>query len=1052
MASESLVSLVWTQTWQVAAVAMFVAIAHRLLARQRPHLAQTLWLLVLVKCLAPPIWSSPSGVFCWVRAEWPTSETVIAAPANSSPVVADWPLADRTAAELYRESGGVTPGSLPPKVLRAAPYSSWWSEAWEGIIAFVAAARGGSRWMAACWGLGILATAAVLLARWRLFARRLRQRVDHSSSNLPDAAREQLALESQVRQLADQLQIERRVRVRVVEAAIGPAVVGLFRPTILLPGVLVRELPPEALEPILAHELVHIRRRDLWLCLVQSVANSLWWFHPLVWWANRRLGEEIERCCDEEVVASLGYEPARYAHSLLEVLERKRALRAAPAIPGVRPLQVTANRLERIMRLGQGSRRRTPWWCWISLALTAAFLVPGGAFVAEGREKKRPRRASVPTVPAAPAATVEAPSDVNAAAASDEWKALPMSRAEQVVETPKTLRVYDIKSAISGVAKLHNLSPGDARVVVHRHLQGAIPLNSAQLNDVQLVFQGTEEEHRRLREELPRVAKHGLSQVRIHTRIMTIPNGFPLPVVAQDPERSSSPVNPAGVANNAINVHPLEKKAAEALIAALQANPRANILQSPQVLTYSGRLATISDQVQRPFVVGFQPAEGGDTGIDKVDGGTVKTAWRPQIQVVEEGLMLEFRPQVFDANRVQLAIQLRLQQVQRVETSTVTPALGETPRTIQVPVLDTKAINAVVELSSGKPILIAGLTSGASRGETQHLAVLIDCEVSAPDLSVAQKSGITKVYQVADLVVPIPHSTQLAIGNSHATLHHSRPADNPLAVSPLRATTSPAPQFAQLLALIKATIQPDSWMGPTATSRIEPHASTLSVVVSANEEVHREIGELFNQLRRLQGIQITLEMQAFRTKDNLFVRDIAKRTEISGYAVDPQCLRTYAVDSRQRTSLLAGRELQQLPKVTQFNGRSLATSLPFDESSPLGADPRPWLTLVPVATADHRAVRLRLATGLDDPAELLATATLRTIPQGDSVLVDVTEKVRLARASRADSATDSPPLFRAVVPGVSELVTQQLARQGDEHYWLLITPRVVIVPSEEEAN
>jgi hypothetical protein len=47
MISESFAWLLWTQTWQVAVVIVFVAMAHRVLARQRPHLAQTLWLLVL---------------------------------------------------------------------------------------------------------------------------------------------------------------------------------------------------------------------------------------------------------------------------------------------------------------------------------------------------------------------------------------------------------------------------------------------------------------------------------------------------------------------------------------------------------------------------------------------------------------------------------------------------------------------------------------------------------------------------------------------------------------------------------------------------------------------------------------------------------------------------------------------------------------------------------------------------------------------------------------------------------------------------------------------
>jgi hypothetical protein len=49
----------------------------------------------------------------------------------------------------------------------------------------------------------------------------------------------------------------------------------------------------------------------------------------------------------------------------LDLLERKRWLRPVPAFPGVRSVDVTSKRLERIMTMGQGCRRRAPWWCWV---------------------------------------------------------------------------------------------------------------------------------------------------------------------------------------------------------------------------------------------------------------------------------------------------------------------------------------------------------------------------------------------------------------------------------------------------------------------------------------------------------------------------------------------------------------------------------------------------------------------------------------------------------------------------------------------------------------
>jgi hypothetical protein len=192
------------------------------------------------------------------------------------------------------------------------------------------------------------------------------------------------SLDILVANLSRRLRLRRPVRVMVTPSPVGPAVIGFLRPTIFLPQSIVRGKPYEYLEPILAHELIHIRRGDPWFGLLQLVAQSLWWFHPLVWWAGRSAGREAERCCDEAVLAELGCPAVRYARSLLDVLEQKSQLCPVPACPGVRPIDVTRKRLERIMRLGQGSQRcrsRTPWWCWIAGLAVGAGLLPGAAFV-----------------------------------------------------------------------------------------------------------------------------------------------------------------------------------------------------------------------------------------------------------------------------------------------------------------------------------------------------------------------------------------------------------------------------------------------------------------------------------------------------------------------------------------------------------------------------------------------------------------------------------------------------------------------------------------------
>ena len=67
--SEELVALIWSQLWQVTVLIVAVALLARLFFRNKPHMAYLLWMLVVVKCITPPLWSSPTGLFSWIQAE-----------------------------------------------------------------------------------------------------------------------------------------------------------------------------------------------------------------------------------------------------------------------------------------------------------------------------------------------------------------------------------------------------------------------------------------------------------------------------------------------------------------------------------------------------------------------------------------------------------------------------------------------------------------------------------------------------------------------------------------------------------------------------------------------------------------------------------------------------------------------------------------------------------------------------------------------------------------------------------------------------------------------
>ena len=99
-----------------------------------------------------------------------------------------------------------------------------------------------------------------------------------------------------------------------------PGVFGVVRPVLLLPDGILDCLAPPEMDAIVAHELCHIRRRYNLVTAVHMAVESLFWFHPLVWWVGARLMEERERACDEDVLQT-GGDPLAYAEGILKICE-----------------------------------------------------------------------------------------------------------------------------------------------------------------------------------------------------------------------------------------------------------------------------------------------------------------------------------------------------------------------------------------------------------------------------------------------------------------------------------------------------------------------------------------------------------------------------------------------------------------------------------------------------------------------------------------------------------------------------------------------------------
>lgn len=188
--------------------------------------------------------------------------------------------------------------------------------------------------LAVGWLLG------VVLFSWRLtrncwWVRRIRTR---------DNAPVEVCWAETLKDLRCRLGISRPVRLLKSALVEVPAVIGWWRPIILLPAASLAGLTPGQMEAILAHELAHVRRWDYVVNAAQCLLETLMFYHPVVWWISRCVREERENCCDDLVVKVCGDRLA-YARALA-TLEESRA-----ELPNLAFAASGSSLLKRIRRL-----------------------------------------------------------------------------------------------------------------------------------------------------------------------------------------------------------------------------------------------------------------------------------------------------------------------------------------------------------------------------------------------------------------------------------------------------------------------------------------------------------------------------------------------------------------------------------------------------------------------------------------------------------------------------------------------------------------------------
>jgi beta-lactamase regulating signal transducer with metallopeptidase domain len=386
-----------------AAVATLLALAAVLTGRwwQRPALSHLLWLLVLVKLVTPPLVEVPVGwkldLSQWAAEAEPaavvaalppaapataTNVAVVCEPQGAPQISASVPIAVRpTAAEACEApiSNSAAPAVTTRAVASFAP------------VQLIAA-------IASLWLTGSIVWLGILLVRvWRfqLFVSR--------------AGREEESLTTSVARLARRAGLRCAPRIVVVDQVVSPLLWGLGRRAVIVfPARLVESLSESARDSLLLHEVGHYARGDHWVRVLEMATQVLYWWHPLVWFAQRQIEVAEEQCCDAWVVERSTARRS-YAEALLATIDflSEESAPLPPVACGLGDVPLLRQRLTQIMR-GETAARLSPALRVASLLAALVVLPLGpGLFASSRPEKERPAPMRIAVRETAPASALD---------------------------------------------------------------------------------------------------------------------------------------------------------------------------------------------------------------------------------------------------------------------------------------------------------------------------------------------------------------------------------------------------------------------------------------------------------------------------------------------------------------------------------------------------------------------------------------------------------------------------------------------------------------------
>jgi len=329
-----------TQSWQIAILVIVIAAVNLALKNKSAHIRYLLWLIVLAKCIVPPSVTVPLAILPQDKMQEPTLISIGEMPAVNVE------MKDTVTSEpLALPSLPVTSPNIMERLARVTV----------------------KQWLGFGWAVGAVIFVVFALIK----ALRTNHWLWRQRKPLPVEA--QIGIEN----LFFGLGLKTFPKVWLLSGIGQPFVWGLLRGSIYLPADFVKVNSTEHRRGVLGHELGHILRFDAAVNILQIIAQAVFWFHPFVWWANKKIRAEREKCCDEMAIACLGSKVKDYSSAIVNILiSEYESTRPVPSLAVAGPVKNIEERVKTMLRPGKKFYKRPSLIATTAVLTLALLTVP----------------------------------------------------------------------------------------------------------------------------------------------------------------------------------------------------------------------------------------------------------------------------------------------------------------------------------------------------------------------------------------------------------------------------------------------------------------------------------------------------------------------------------------------------------------------------------------------------------------------------------------------------------------------------------------------------